>query len=64
MEQAYLDENVREYELTKHFSLRLDFPLAYLQLRLTGACEIEIPRNGGSMPRHPACTCAESAMSA
>jgi hypothetical protein len=43
MEQAYCDENVREYELTKHFSLRLDFPLAYLELRLTGRCEIEIP---------------------
>jgi hypothetical protein len=42
LEQSYLNENVREYELTKHFSLRLDFPLAYLQLRLTGRCEIEI----------------------
>ena len=26
MEKAYLDENVREYELTKHISLRLQFP--------------------------------------
>ena len=26
MEKAYLDENIREYELTKHFSLRLHFP--------------------------------------
>jgi hypothetical protein len=43
MEQTYLDENVREYELTHHFSLRVDFPLAYLELRLTGHCEIELP---------------------
>lgn len=43
MEKAYLDENVREYELTKHFSLRLHFPKEFLQLKLTGHCEIEIP---------------------
>ena len=43
MEKAYLDENVREYELTKHFSLRLHFPLEYVRLRTTGRCEIEIP---------------------
>ena len=43
MEKAYLDENVREYELTKHFSLRLQFPIAYVQLRTTGYCEIDIP---------------------
>jgi hypothetical protein len=43
MEKAYLDENVREYELTKQISLRLHFPAAFLQLRTTGRCEIEIP---------------------
>ena len=43
MEKAYLDENVREYELTKHFSLRLHFPVAFLRLRTTGRCEIDIP---------------------
>lgn len=43
MEKAYLDRNVREYELTKHFSLRLHFPIAYLRLRTTGYCEIELP---------------------
>ena len=43
MEKAYLDENVREYELTKHLSLRLHFPLEFLRLRTTGRCEIEIP---------------------
>jgi hypothetical protein len=43
MEKAYFDENIREYELTKHISLRLSFPFAFLQLRTTGRCEIEIP---------------------
>lgn len=31
MEHAYCDLNRREYELTKHFSLRLHFPMAYLR---------------------------------
>lgn len=43
MEKAYLDANCREYELSKHISLRLNFPLAFLQLQVTGCCEIEIP---------------------
>lgn len=43
MEKAYLDENLREYELMKHFSLRLHFPLEFLQLKVTGYCEIDIP---------------------
>ena len=43
MEKAYYDENCREYELTKHISLRLHRPESFLQLKLTGQCEIEIP---------------------
>jgi Tc toxin complex TcA C-terminal TcB-binding domain len=43
MEKAYYDENIREYELTKHISLRLHFPMAFLQLRTTGYCEVDIP---------------------
>jgi len=43
MDKAYLDRNRREHELTKHISLRLDFPERYLQLRETGRCEIQIP---------------------
>jgi hypothetical protein len=43
LEKAYYDENIREYELTKHISLRLHFPMAFLQLRATGYCEVEIP---------------------
>jgi hypothetical protein len=43
MEKAYFDQNRREQELVTRLSLRLDFPLAFLQLIATGACEIEIP---------------------
>jgi hypothetical protein len=43
LEKAYLDRNCREYELTKHISLRQSFPLEFLRLKLTGCCEIEIP---------------------
>ncbi|GII82660.1 hypothetical protein Ssi03_06500 [Sphaerisporangium siamense] len=43
MEQTYLDLNVREYELVKHISLRLDRPLEFLRLQTTGACEIDLP---------------------
>ncbi|GAA2443725.1 hypothetical protein GCM10010191_70430 [Actinomadura vinacea] len=43
MEHAYLDDNRREYEITKHLSLRLLFPLEFLTLQATGSCEIEIP---------------------
>ena|ERR1022692_605316 len=35
MEKEYLDLNCREYELTKHISLRLKFPLEFLTLKLT-----------------------------
>jgi hypothetical protein len=43
MERAYLDENVRELELTKHFSLRFHFPAEFLRIKQTGRCEIELP---------------------
>jgi len=43
MEKAYYDENIREYELTKSFSLRQHFPSAFVLLKTTGCCEIEIP---------------------
>lgn len=42
MEKEYLDLNQREYELTKHISLRLHFPMQYLRLLLTGRCEFDI----------------------
>ncbi|MET0453846.1 MAG: neuraminidase-like domain-containing protein [Mycobacterium sp.] len=43
MEHAYLAANTRDYELTKHFSLRLHFPLEFLRLASTGVCEVDIP---------------------
>ena len=43
MEKEYEDHNRREYELTKHISLRLQFPFAFLLLQTTGRCHIDIP---------------------
>ncbi|HEY6343483.1 MAG TPA: hypothetical protein VIY49_18455 [Bryobacteraceae bacterium] len=44
MQKAYLDENVREYELI--FSLWLHFPFEFLRLKLTGVCDIQLPGPG------------------
>ena len=43
MEVAYLDQNRREYELTKHVSLALLHPEALVELRETGRCFVELP---------------------
>ena len=43
MNKSYLDRNRREYELTKHISLRMQAPEQYLLLRRTGRCEVELP---------------------
>jgi hypothetical protein len=43
MESAYHELNRREYELTKHASLRQVDPVALLRLRATGACEFTLP---------------------
>jgi hypothetical protein len=43
MEESYLCKNKREYELTKHISLRTFAPLAFLQLKNTGYAEVELP---------------------
>jgi len=43
MERAYLDQNKREYEITKHVSLVLNNPLALITLKETGQCVIELP---------------------
>ncbi len=47
LEIAYLDQNRREYEMTKHISLRRLDPLALVNLRITDngncRCEFEIP---------------------
>jgi hypothetical protein len=43
MEMAYHDLNQREYEMTKHVSLRQVDPVALLQLRATGSCVFTVP---------------------
>jgi len=43
MEMAYHENNKREFELTKHVSLRQLNPLALLTLKATGNCEVTIP---------------------
>jgi len=43
MEKEYEDRNLREQELTKHISLRLHCPMEFLQLKVSGKCEFEIP---------------------
>lgn len=43
MEVAHLEQNERELELSKQFSLRRLMPLKLLELKTTGACDIELP---------------------
>jgi hypothetical protein len=43
MDMAYLELNGREFEITKHISIRDWFPLQLLDLRATGRCEVDIP---------------------
>jgi hypothetical protein len=43
LEMGYHDHNSREYEMTKHVSIRHVDPLALLKLKATGACEISLP---------------------
>jgi len=43
LETAYLEENRREFELTKHMSLVLLDPLALVKLRETGRCFFRLP---------------------
>jgi hypothetical protein len=43
LDAAYLEQNRREYEITKHISLLSLDPTALIALRETGTCEVEIP---------------------
>ena len=43
MEAAYLEQNARDYEITKHVSLVSLDPNAFLDLKTTGTCEFELP---------------------
>jgi hypothetical protein len=43
MEVAYLDQNRREYEITKHISLAMLDPQALIMLKETGQCFMTLP---------------------
>lgn len=43
MEGAYLERNVREFEITKHISLLQLDPVALITLRQTNTCEFKLP---------------------
>ena len=43
MERAYLEQQVREFEITRYVSLVQLAPLALIALKETGSCEVEIP---------------------
>jgi hypothetical protein len=43
MQAQYLEADKREYEITKHVSLRELDPLALTKLRVTGSCDFEVP---------------------
>ena len=43
MEMAYHDHHKREYELTKHVSLRQLDPVALLSLKANASCEVNLP---------------------
>jgi hypothetical protein len=43
MEAAYLEQNARDYEITKHVSLLSLDPKAFLDLKSTGTCQFELP---------------------
>ncbi len=43
LEMAYMEQNRREFELSKHISLALLDPLALVKLRETGRCFIDLP---------------------
>jgi hypothetical protein len=43
LEMAYAEGNKREYEITKHVSIRDWFPLQLIDLRQSGHCEVQLP---------------------
>lgn len=43
MDKSFIEENLRELELTKHISLVQLHPLALIQLKETGTCYLDLP---------------------
>jgi hypothetical protein len=54
LEAAHLEADRRALEVTRHLSLRQDFPLAYDELLSTGRCELEVTETllDGDFPGH------------
>jgi hypothetical protein len=54
MESAHVEGDRRALEITRHISLRDDFPLALLELVATGRCQIEVTEAllDGDFPGH------------
>jgi hypothetical protein len=54
MESAFVEGDRRLLEITRHVSLREDFPLAMMELAATGRCQIEISEAllDGDFPGH------------
>ncbi|WP_234672903.1 neuraminidase-like domain-containing protein [Dyadobacter sp. CY261] len=44
MEKSFLEKNTREYELTKHVSLAMYFPLSVINLRVAGSCSFHLDK--------------------
>lgn len=45
MEAAYLEQNRRDYEITKHISLAQEYPDALVNLLTVGTCTIDVPES-------------------
>ncbi|OLE54053.1 MAG: hypothetical protein AUG51_10120 [Acidobacteria bacterium 13_1_20CM_3_53_8] len=45
LEMAYLDQNKREYEISKQISLQMLDPINLIMLKETGQCEIALPES-------------------
>ena len=43
LERAYIDQNEREFEITRYVSLLLHDPGALIALKMTGECVVELP---------------------
>jgi hypothetical protein len=43
MDKAFMEQNKREYEITRQISLRLHDPLALIALKETGCCHVTLP---------------------
>ena len=54
LESAYLEGDRRALEVTRHLSLREDFPLAFEELSSAGRCEFEVTESllDGDFPGH------------